>query len=70
MTSVYKLVSGLSWRLGALSLILGFLVKLVMPLGTKVFGSVTAHSLLFFAGILFLCTFATWTMEERAATKP
>ncbi len=70
MASVYKLVGRFSWWLGVLSLVLGFLVKLVMPLGVKSFGSVTAHSLLFFAGILFLCTLATWAMEQREATKP
>jgi hypothetical protein len=67
MASVYKLVGSLSWWLGLLCLILGFLTKLVRPSGIQVFGILTAHSLLFFAGILFLCTLATWAMESREA---
>jgi hypothetical protein len=67
MASVYKLVGSLSWWLGILCLIVGFLVQVAKPTGIQVFGSVTAHSLLFFAGILFLCTLATWAMEKREA---
>jgi len=69
MASVYKSVGSLSWWLGVLCLILGCLTKLVKPSGIQVFGIVTAHSLLFFAGILFLCTLATWVMERRDAAK-
>ena len=67
MASVYKLVGSLSWWLGVVCLILGFLMKLVRPLGILVFGVVVPHSLLFFAEILFLCTLATWAMESRDA---
>jgi len=67
MASVYKLVGSLSWWLGVLCLIAGSLTKLVKPSGIQVFGIVTAHSLVFFAGILFLCTLATWAMERRDA---
>jgi len=71
MASVYKSVRSLSWWLGVLGLILGFLIRLVKPSGIEVFGSVTAaHSLLFLAGTLFLCTLATWAMESRDAAKP
>ncbi len=45
-------------------------MKVFRPLGIRVFGSVTAHSLLFVAGILFLCTLATWTMQHEEAAKP
>ena len=69
MASVYKLVSSLSWWLGVLCLVVGFLMKLVRPSGIQVFGIVTAHSLLFFAGTLFLCTLATWAMEGRNIAK-
>jgi hypothetical protein len=67
MASVYKLVGSLSWWLGVLFLIVGFLMKLVRPSGIQVFGIVTAHRLLFFAETLFLCTLATWAMEKREA---
>jgi len=67
MASVYKLVGSACWWLGILCLIVGFLIKLAKPSGIQVFGSVSAHSLLFFAGILFLCTLATWAMESRDA---
>jgi hypothetical protein len=67
MASVYKLVGNVSWWLGVLCLIVGFLTKLIKPSGIQVFGSVTAHSLLFFAGTLFLCTLATWAMGSRDA---
>ena len=67
MASVYKLVRSLSWWLGVLFMIAGFLMKLVRPLGIQVFGIVVPHSLLFFAGILFLCTLATWAMERQDA---
>lgn len=67
MAGVYKLVGSLSWWLGLLSLIAGFLVKVVRPSGIQVFGSVTAHSLVFFAGVLFLCALATWATERRDA---
>ena len=43
------------------------LTKLVKPDGFQVFGSVSAHSLLFFAEVLFLCTLATWAAEKRDA---
>ncbi|MFZ0312349.1 MAG: hypothetical protein WAL85_06555 [Candidatus Korobacteraceae bacterium] len=69
MASVYKLVGSLSWWLGVLCLVLGLLMKLAMPLGLKVFGIVTPHSVLFFAGILFLCTLATWAMEHGEGMK-
>ena len=67
MASVYKLVGSLSWWLGVLCMIVGFLMKLVRPSGIQVFGIVVPHSLLFFAEILFLCTLATWAMERRDA---
>jgi len=57
MASVYKLAISLSWWLGVVCVILGFLMKLVRPSGIRVFGTVTAHSLLFFAGTLFLMYF-------------
>jgi hypothetical protein len=67
MASIYKLVGSLSWWLGVLCMIVGFLMKLVRPSGIQVFGIVVPHSLLFFAEILFLCTLATWAMERRDA---
>jgi hypothetical protein len=67
MASVYKLVRSLSWWLGVLFMIAGFLMKLVRPSGITFLGIVVPHSLLFFAGILFLCTLATWAMESRDA---
>ena len=70
MASVYRLVGSLSWWLGVLCLILGFLMKLIRPSGIQVLGTVTAHSLLFFGGTLFLCTLATWATESRDAAKP
>jgi hypothetical protein len=70
MANVYKLVISLSWWLGMVCLTLGFLMKLVRPSGIQVFGTVTAHSLLFFAMTLFLCTLATWATESRDAAKP
>jgi len=63
MAGIYKLVGSLSWWLGAISLIAGLLVKLAVPSGIQKFGTTTAHSLVFFAGVLFLCTLATRTME-------
>jgi hypothetical protein len=67
MASFYKLVGSLSWWLGLICLILGFLTKVFKPSGIIVFGSVTAHSLLFFAAVLFLCALATWATESRDA---
>ena len=67
MAGVYKLVGTLSWWLGVLCLIAGGLTKVVKPTGFQVFGSVSAHSLLFFAEVLFLCTLATWAAEKRDA---
>jgi hypothetical protein len=70
MASVYKLVGSLSWWFGMLCLLLGVLTKLFKSSGIQAFGTVTAHSLLFFAGTLFLCTLATWVMESLDETKP
>ncbi len=70
MASLYKLIGSLSWCIGVICLILGFLMKLIKPLGIQVFGSVTAHSLLFFAGTLFLCTLATWAIEHGTPANP
>jgi hypothetical protein len=67
MAGVYKLVSSLSWWLGVLFLIGGVLMKLVRPSGVLIFGIVVPHTLLYFAEILFLCTLATWAMENRSA---
>jgi hypothetical protein len=67
MAGVYKLVGSLSWWLGLLSLIAGFLLKVVRPSGIQLFGSVSAHSLIFFAEVLFLCTLATWAAENQDA---
>ena len=53
MASVYKLVGSLSWWLGVLCMIVGFLMKLVRPSGIQVFGIVAPHSLLFFAESFF-----------------
>jgi hypothetical protein len=63
---IYKLVGNLSWWLGIVSL--GFLTKLIKPSGIQMFGSVTAHSLVLFASVLFLCSLATSAME--AANRP
>jgi len=70
MARAYKLVVSLSWWLGVVCLTLGVLMKLARPSGVHVFGTVTAHSLLFFAETLFLCTLATWVIESRDAAKP
>jgi len=68
MAGIYKFVSNTSWWLGIVSLIAGFLTKVLKPSGIPLFGSVTAHSLLFFAGVLFLCTLATSAID--AANQP
>ena len=68
MAGVYKLVGNLSWWLGTVSLVVGFLTKIIRPSRIQMFGSVTAHSLVFFAGELFLCSLATSEME--AANRP
>ena len=67
MASVYKLVSSLSWWLGVFFLFAGFLMKVVRPSGVLIFGIVVPHTLLYFAEVLFLCTLATWAMENRGA---
>ena len=64
MEGLYKVVGTLAWWLGVISLIAGFVTKLVMPSGIEKFGTTTAHSLVFFAGVLFLCTLATRAMES------
>ena len=63
MMALYKLVFHLSWWLGLISMIAGFLVKVSKPAGIQMFGSITAHSLLYFAGVLFLCALATSSIE-------
>jgi hypothetical protein len=67
MASVYKLVSSLSWWLGVVFLIGGFLMKVVRPSGVFILGIVVPRTLLYFAEVLFLCTLATWAMESRSA---
>jgi hypothetical protein len=62
MAALYKLVVTLSWWLGIVCLIAGFLIKLVKPSGIQMFGSITAHSVLYFAAVLFLCALATSTI--------
>lgn len=68
MAGIYKLVGIASWWLGMISLIAGFLIRLVKPSGISLFGLVTARSFLAFAAVLFLCTLATSAME--AANRP
>ena len=67
MASVYKFVSSLSWWLGVFFLIAGFVMKVARPAGVGIFGIVVPHTLLYFAEVLFLCTLATWAMENRGA---
>jgi len=64
---MHKLIAHLSWWLGIISLIAGFVVKLAKPGGILMFGSISAHSLLFFAAVLFLCALASSTIA--AATR-
>jgi hypothetical protein len=68
MAALYRLVGTLSWWLGLLSLVAGFVMKFVRPMGIQSLGMVP-HNLLFFAGVLFLCTLATRTMEQPQAMK-
>ena len=63
MTALYKLVFHLSWWVGLISLIAGFLVKVTKPAGIQMFGSITAHGLLYFAAVLFLCALATSSID-------
>jgi hypothetical protein len=68
MAALYRLVGTVSWWLGVLSLVAGFVMKFVRPMGIPSLGMIP-HSLLFFAGVLFLCTLATRTMERSEAMK-
>jgi hypothetical protein len=49
-------------------LVAGFVMKFVRPMGIHSLGMIP-HNLLFFAGVLFLCTLATRTMERSEAMK-
>ena len=70
MAALYKLVLNLSWWLGVVCLVVGTLVKVAKPSGFQLFGTVTAHGVLFFACTLFLCTLATRAIDRAAASKP
>lgn len=63
MAALSKLVLNMSWWIGLISLIAGFLIKLIKPSGIRAFGSITAHNLLYFAIVLFLCALATSAIE-------
>lgn len=63
---MHKLIAHLTWWLGILCLIAGFLVKVLKPSGIEKFGSVTAHGLLFFAAVLFLCAMASSTITASS----
>lgn len=68
MAALYRFVGTVSWWVGVLSLVAGFVMKFVRPTGIHSLG-VIPHNLLFFAGVLFLCTLATRTMERSEAMK-
>ena len=55
MAALYRFVGTVSWWLGVLSLVAGFVMKFVRPTGIRSLGMIP-HNLLFFAGVLFLCT--------------
>ena len=63
---MHRLIAHLSWWLGILCLIAGFLVKVLKPGGILMFGTITAHSLLFFAAVLFLCALASSTIAASS----
>jgi hypothetical protein len=69
MEGLYALVKAVSWWLGLLSLIAGIVTKLVMPTGLQRFGITTAHSLVFLAAVLFLCSLATRSMQSGQAER-
>lgn len=66
MMGLHKMIAHLSWWLGIICLIAGFLVKVLKPSGIQMFGSITAHGLLFFAAVLFLCALAASNIEASS----
>ena len=63
---LHRLIAHLTWWLGILCLAAGFLVKVLKPAGIAKFGSITAHGLLFFAAVLFLCALASSTIAASS----
>jgi len=66
MMGLHKLIAHLSWWLGIVCLIAGFLVKVLKPSGIQMFGTISAHSLLFFAIVLFLCALASSMIDSSS----
>ena len=65
MASVYRIVLGVCWGLGLLSLVAAVVVKLVPAWGEM--ASTTPRGGLIFASTLFLCALATREMQKAAS---
>jgi hypothetical protein len=61
MTQIYRIVFQLAWLAGLLSLIFGFLIKL-LHLEAKL--TVASHTVFLLAGSFFLCCLATREMQR------
>jgi hypothetical protein len=62
MASLYRMLVGVSWGLGLLSMVLGVLLKLMPSLGERF--NTSPHGGLVLAGVLFLCALATRDLER------
>jgi hypothetical protein len=61
MTPIYRIISQLSWVLGLLSILAGFLIKL-LHLEAKL--TVASHTAFLVAGAFFLCALATREIQR------
>ena len=64
MASVYRMLVGVSWGLGLLSMVLAVLLTLAPGWGERF--NTSPHGGLVLAGVLFLCALATRDLEKPA----
>lgn len=63
MEKIFRIISQLSWVLGLLSILSGFLIKL-LHLEAKL--TVASHTAFLLAGTFFLCALATRAIQRQA----
>jgi hypothetical protein len=64
MASIYRMLVGVRWGLGRLSMVLAVLLKLAPGLGEKF--NASPHGGLVLAGVLSLCALATRDLEKAS----
>ncbi len=68
MIGFFRIVSGITWGLGILSLIGGIVLRLAAQWG-QAHWNASARGAVIFAAALFLCTIATRALAQQSSTQ-